>query len=47
MNMKKDKDDLWRIIYKDYVPDHEPLREALFALGNGYIVTRAATEESD
>ncbi|MFO8002060.1 MAG: glycosyl hydrolase family 65 protein [Marinilabilia sp.] len=45
--MKKDKDDLWRIIYKDYVPDHEPLREALFALGNGYIVTRAATEESD
>jgi trehalose/maltose hydrolase-like predicted phosphorylase len=39
--------DLWKIVYEDYVPDHESLREALCALGNGYIVTRGATEESN
>jgi trehalose/maltose hydrolase-like predicted phosphorylase len=43
--MNKNKD--WIVIYKDYVPDHEPLREALCALGNGYFVTRGAVEESD
>ncbi|MGM0376154.1 MAG: glycoside hydrolase family 65 protein [Bacteroidota bacterium] len=41
------KDEHWKVIYEDFVPDHEPLREALCALGNGYFVTRGATEESD
>jgi trehalose/maltose hydrolase-like predicted phosphorylase len=39
--------DLWKVIYEDYVPDHEPLREALFTLGNGYFATRGAAEECD
>ncbi|PWE01332.1 glycoside hydrolase family 65 protein [Marinilabilia rubra] len=42
--MNKNND--WKIIYEDYIPEHEPLREALFTLGNGYIATRAAAEES-
>ncbi|MFW6203136.1 MAG: glycoside hydrolase family 65 protein, partial [Marinilabilia sp.] len=42
--MKKDAH--WKVSYEDFVPDHEPLREALCALGNGYFVTRGATEES-
>lgn len=41
------KDDAWKVIYEDYVPEHEKLRESLCALGNGYFVTRGATEESD
>ena len=41
------RNELWKIIYEDYIPEHEPLREALFALGNGYFVTRAAAEECD
>ncbi|MFW6042801.1 MAG: glycoside hydrolase family 65 protein [Marinilabiliaceae bacterium] len=41
------KDTHWKVIYEDFVPDHEPLREALCALGNGYFVTRGATEESN
>jgi trehalose/maltose hydrolase-like predicted phosphorylase len=40
-------DNLWKVIYEDYVPDHEALREALFTLGNGYFATRAAAEECD
>ncbi|WP_462319340.1 glycoside hydrolase family 65 protein, partial [Marinilabilia sp.] len=36
----------WKIIYEDYVPEHESLREALFTLGNGYFATRSAAEES-
>jgi trehalose/maltose hydrolase-like predicted phosphorylase len=39
------ENNLWKIIYEDYIPDHEPLREALFTLGNGYVATRAAAEE--
>lgn len=39
--------DLWKVIYEDYFPDHEPLREALFTLGNGYFATRGAAEECD
>ncbi|MDN5290265.1 MAG: hypothetical protein PWQ06_504 [Anaerophaga sp.] len=41
------KSDLWKVIYEDYVSDHEPLREALFTLGNGYFATRGAAEECD
>ncbi len=37
----------WKIIYNEYDPKAERLREALCALGNGYIVTRAAAEESN
>ncbi|MBD3374602.1 glycoside hydrolase family 65 protein [candidate division KSB1 bacterium] len=36
----------WKIIYDDWKPELEPLREALCALGNGYFVTRGAAEES-
>lgn len=35
----------WNLTYTDYDPDQQPLREALCALGNGYIVTRGAFEE--
>jgi trehalose/maltose hydrolase-like predicted phosphorylase len=35
----------WKLTYTDYDPDQQPLREALCALGNGYIVTRGAFEE--
>lgn len=45
--MDMHKNNLWKIIYEDYVPEHEPLREALFTLGNGYFATRAAAEESN
>jgi trehalose/maltose hydrolase-like predicted phosphorylase len=36
----------WIIRYDQYKPDEEPLREALCVLGNGYMATRAAAEES-
>ncbi|WP_234408688.1 hypothetical protein [Marinilabilia salmonicolor] len=39
------ENNLWKVIYDDYIPDHEPLREALFTLGNGYVATRSAAEE--
>lgn len=35
----------WELIYTDWNPQQQPLREALCALGNGYIVTRGAFEE--
>lgn len=35
----------WELTYTDYIPEQQPLREALCALGNGYIVTRGAFEE--
>lgn len=38
--------DTWKIIYNDWNPESEALREALCALGNGYFVTRGAAEES-
>lgn len=38
--------DSWKVIYDGYNPDHEPLREALCTLGNGYFATRGAAEES-
>ena len=36
----------WKLVYKDFDPEHEPLREALCTLGNGYLATRGAAEES-
>ncbi len=35
----------WELIYNEWNPDDQPLREALCALGNGYFVTRGAFEE--
>lgn len=40
------KDNLWKVIYEDYIPEHQSLREALFTLGNGYFATRGAFEEN-
>jgi trehalose/maltose hydrolase-like predicted phosphorylase len=37
----------WELVYSDLDLDEQPLREALCALGNGWIVTRAAFEEQD
>ncbi|NLW31334.1 MAG: glycoside hydrolase family 65 protein, partial [Fibrobacter sp.] len=34
------------IMYENYNPEEEPLREALCTLGNGYFATRAAHESS-
>ena len=39
--------DGWKIVYDQYNPEEEPLREALCALGNGYFVTRGAFESSN
>ena len=36
----------WVLVYEDFSPEHEGLREALCTLGNGYIATRGAAEES-
>lgn len=41
------KDSSWHIIYDKYVPEKEPLREALCTLGNGYFATRGAFEDSE
>ena len=38
--------DTWKIIYDYWDPKEERVREALCALGNGYVVTRGAAEES-
>ncbi len=35
----------WSLIYTDWNPQQQPLREALCTLGNGYIATRGAFEE--
>jgi trehalose/maltose hydrolase-like predicted phosphorylase len=35
----------WELVYTDWDPGEQPLREALCALGNGRIVTRGAFEE--
>ncbi|CAN5559092.1 beta-phosphoglucomutase family hydrolase [soil metagenome] len=37
----------WQLIYREWKPEEQPLREALCALGNGHIVVRGAFEESD
>ncbi len=36
--------DGWKVVYEEYIPDEEPLREALCTLGNGYFATRGAFE---
>lgn len=36
----------WKIIYENWKPADQPLREALCTLGNGYIATRGAFEEA-
>lgn len=41
-----EKGNIWSLIYNDYIPKEEKLREALCALGNGYFVTRSAAIES-
>jgi alpha,alpha-trehalase len=37
---------VWSLIYQDFNPEHEKLREALCTLGNGYFATRGASPES-
>jgi trehalose/maltose hydrolase-like predicted phosphorylase len=32
----------WKIVYNEYEPDHQHLREALCTLGNGYFASRGA-----
>jgi len=36
----------WKLIYEDFDPKNEKLREALCTLGNGYFFTRGAAPES-
>lgn len=36
----------WELIYTEWNPDGQPLREALCTLGNGLIATRGAFEEA-
>ena len=36
----------WSLVYDEFVPEKEGLREALCTLGNGYFATRGAAEES-
>ena len=36
----------WKLSYQGFDPEHEGLREALCALGNGYFVTRGAAAET-
>ncbi len=38
--------DKFSIVYKDWKPEEQTLREALTTLGNGYFATRSAAEES-
>ncbi len=41
-----EKGNIWSLIYDNYAPKEEKLREVLCALGNGYFVTRTAAIES-
>lgn len=41
-----ERDDAWTWAYRGYEPDEEKLREALCAVGNGYLATRGALPES-
>ncbi|ASL15166.1 trehalose-6-phosphate phosphatase OtsB1 [Mycobacterium intracellulare subsp. chimaera] len=38
--------DSWELVYDDYRPDHERLREALCTVGNGYVATRGCAPEA-
>lgn len=40
------KGNIWSLIYDNYSPKDEKLREVLCALGNGYFVTRSASTDS-
>jgi trehalose/maltose hydrolase-like predicted phosphorylase len=42
---EEDKRDTWRLIYEEWDPNQQPLREALCTLGNGYFASRGAAEE--
>ncbi|MEJ2635161.1 MAG: glycoside hydrolase family 65 protein, partial [Calditrichia bacterium] len=35
----------WKLVYDKWIPEQQPLREALCTLGNGYFATRGAEEE--
>lgn len=37
----------WALVFHDFDPDREGIRESLCALGNGYLVSRGASAESD
>ncbi len=37
----------WRLVYDAWAPERQPLREALCALGNGFMCVRGAAEECD
>lgn len=36
----------WTLVYEDFIPEQERLRESLCTLGNGYCATRGAAEEA-
>ncbi|RIJ41893.1 glycoside hydrolase family 65 protein [Pontibacter oryzae] len=36
----------WKVVYDQWKPEQQPLREALCTLGNGYVATRGAFEEA-
>lgn len=38
--------DSWELVYDQYQPDHERLREALCTVGNGYVATRGCAPEA-
>ncbi len=40
------EEDSWSISYSDYVPEKEKTRETLLTIGNGYLGTRGAFEET-
>ncbi|MCF8112183.1 MAG: beta-phosphoglucomutase family hydrolase [Desulfobacteraceae bacterium] len=40
------EEDQWSITFHDYTPDFEKTRETLLTVGNGYLGTRGAMEES-
>lgn len=40
------KEDAWSLVYQDWNPDQQALREALCTLGNGCFATRGAAEEA-
>jgi len=37
----------WSLVFNDFDPDHEGVRESLCTLGNGYFATRGAAAESE
>ncbi|MFH1355132.1 MAG: response regulator [Candidatus Omnitrophota bacterium] len=43
---RRDTDDPWKLVYSNFHPAKEALREALCTLGNGYFGTRGAACES-